>query len=153
MIKNSIREKDLLASVLVSDINTVNQCIEEGISIDTHDIWGRTALMIASGVGNLSMVKYLVGAGASIDMVTFFIYRTALMIASYDGYHEVVKYLVEVGADTSMQDESGFTALRFAVLNNQYDVIEVLENVNEYLLRKRLGIENGSDVIKDSCIF
>ncbi len=41
--------------------------------------------------------------------------QTALMLACLKGYAGLVKYLLKKGADISMTDQTGFTALLYAV--------------------------------------
>ena len=65
-----------------------------------------TALMIASFLCRESVVKELLGNGASMDVQTEN-GRTALMIASQKGHEAVVKALLGKGARLDVQEKDG----------------------------------------------
>ena len=88
--------------------------------------------------GNLDKVKDCIAQGAQLNAQDPKNGLTALMkavindeIAVIDGI-AVIKYLIEKGADVNMQDQIGYTALMYAVINSQLPIIKYL-------------IENGAD--------
>ena len=70
---------------------------------------GATGLMIASLVGYVEMVRFLVAKGARVERKLAFGDDTALMTAAKRGHLEVVRVLCEAGADidaTTTQSEA-----------------------------------------------
>ena len=79
-----------------------------------------TALNIAAFNGHLSVVEFLVGAGASVD-------DGALRSAASGGQLAVVRYLVEEqGADLEATGYDGSTALHDAAWYGRLSVVEYL---------------------------
>ena len=74
-------------------IQTVDESNDENVLSD--------AIYLASELGHLEKVKYLVENGADVNAKDRFD-RTALIFASENGHFEIVKYLVENGADFTM---------------------------------------------------
>lgn len=72
--------------------------------------------MIASTVGSLDIVKYLLEKGAAINDTNMDCQK-ALMRASYDGHSDVVKYLIDKGASINAKDKHGQTALTMTSSN------------------------------------
>ena len=72
-----------------------------------------TALLMASRLGNTSVVRVLLGAGADPEIKASD-GNTALIWASYKGRLPVVKLLLRHGVDWSATDKSGKTALSWA---------------------------------------
>src|SRR5688500_11448494 len=75
-----------------------------------------TALLFAAEKGNLSIVKYLIDNGASVNDVSRYSGFTALHCASLNGRIEIVKYLIDNGASVNdVSRDSGCTALHYAI--------------------------------------
>jgi ankyrin repeat protein len=88
----------------------------------------RTALQDAAAFGDLAMVRMLVEKGADIQAVDTRGY-TALMRAalSYEpGAAQVVEYLLARGASTSLKNETGDTALSFALRFGETPIVAML---------------------------
>ena len=105
-------------------LSLVIYSIKEGANIYRDDY--KAPLIIASQIGNLDAVKYLVEQGVNIHVND----DDAVAIASLGGHLDVVKYLVEHGADIHIEDEY---ALRWASRNGHLDVVKYL-------------VEQGADI-------
>lgn len=98
----------------------------QGADVDMRDENGDTALIIASAVGNVVLVRYLHEAGASVASRNRTGW-TALHLACYQGCEPVVKYLLAVGqCDLEECNGHGSTALMVAVPRNHGDVVRLL---------------------------
>jgi ankyrin repeat protein len=83
-----------------------------------------TPLVLASGQGNLSIVKILVNSGASVDEWNYSgVYP--LHYASENGHTSIVQLLLELGA-TQKQDHDFGTPLHLAASNGHADVVHRL---------------------------
>jgi hypothetical protein len=97
-------------------------CLNKGVKINTKN----DALISASILGHLEVVKYLVEKGVDVNTQS----SAALRFASQYGKLEVVKYLLENGADIHSRNDE---ALILASQNGHLDVVRYL-------------VENGADV-------
>lgn len=86
---------------------------------------GESALMRASFLGKVELVKALIKHGAEPNLVDSK-RQTALMKACTKGSIETVQTLLENGAAINAQDEDGNTPLLIALMNNQYDIARQL---------------------------
>jgi ankyrin repeat protein len=100
--------------------------LDAGMSTDTLDIEGRTALMYASYNGYTPIVKKLLEKGANVNLQDKY-GRTALMMASSGPYSETVKLLLEKYADPNIVDtEEHFSALMYAASEGQMENVKLL---------------------------
>ena len=101
--------------------------LEIGADVNaSQDGFGFTALMAASGNGNLETAEILLEKGAALN-ATFDGERgqTALIIASEQGHLKLVKLLLSKGADKEIRDAEG---------KNAFDVAKTIEIREELLL-------------------
>lgn len=76
--------------------------IHKGININIKgDIFDASPLRVAAGAGHLEIVKYLIEAGAELDVTL--VKRNPLFGSIYGGHKEVVEFLVEKGIDISIR--------------------------------------------------
>ena len=125
-----------------------------GASTSSTDAVGDTPLHAAVGSGNLEIVKYLVGQGASIDAKNT-AGETPLHYAAAYGHLAIVKYLDEQGADLTITSNDGSTPAQTADLSGQ-------TAVNTYLGPKtaaearaeltRLGVAYTAKAFVDSAV-
>lgn len=87
--------------------------------------FGETPLMLATQIGNISILEILIKAGAQIDAQD---YRgqTALHRAAICGHEGVAQLLKDKGADLNIADDQGETALVLAIENSQSEMVEFL---------------------------
>jgi len=81
--------------------------------LDSRDRHGNTALMNACWKGHLHVVRFLVEAGASINLQNYYGW-TAMMWAVNHNAVRVVDYLIEKSADLHIVTPVGRTAVEFA---------------------------------------
>lgn len=67
MTDTKITDEDFLAAAARGDVDLVKAGLAAGLSADTADAYGNTALMVASARGQRDVVQALIDAGASTD--------------------------------------------------------------------------------------
>ena len=95
-----------------------------GINILTHN--GSTPLIIASGLGHLSVVETLLVEYSNDPNFRNEIGMTALLFACQNGHYQMVEILLKNGADPYIQSISGSTALILSSQNGHQQVVELL---------------------------
>ncbi|XP_055957133.1 poly [ADP-ribose] polymerase tankyrase [Patella vulgata] len=84
-----------------------------------------SALMIAAATGQLEIVRMLVQAGATVELLDKF-KRTALTHAIKNGNTHVASYLLYLGADPNRTDSSGNTLVHYAAAYGWYFCLKLL---------------------------
>jgi ankyrin repeat protein len=101
-------------------VGIAERVLAAGIDVNATYGHGLTALMWAAGHANdapepegVATVRFLIGAGAALDMVDDR-GRTALMIAAERGHPAIVDELLSAGADPGLRDLAGDDAASLA---------------------------------------
>ena len=122
-----VRRNDeaIVDAAFSGDLAEVRRLYEDGVSLDSTDDFGWTALMSASYQGHSSIVDYLINNGAALDIGSN---RgdTALMWAANYGREKVLKQLIAAGADLNVRNNNGYTALMVAVMNDHRSCVAQL---------------------------
>ena len=130
------------------DLAGVQECLVNGVNINTKGEYGYTALMGAVDRHHVEMVKFLVENGADINIKNDYdmtaLNSSYLSDINYDGdqemwdamaefdainkpkNREILKYLIENGADTSVKNSSGYPILIWAIQEWEIEIVEVL---------------------------
>ena len=80
----------------------------------------------AAAMGDLDLVKSLIGKGAKVNRREDSFFKTPLHRAAMSGHIEVVKVLLAKGADIDARDSDGYSALHHAVEGGRVEVVELL---------------------------
>ena len=94
----------------------VNVCDEYGISLLTHAVWG----------GMVDAAKLMIAVGADVNSGIPDDGVTPLMSAAELGDESVIHALIDAGADIKAVDESGASALRYAIWNGHVEAAQLL---------------------------
>jgi len=109
--------------------DTVELLIRKGANIHTSDNEGRTPLAIAKQRGHTEIVELLKKHGAIEDTAAVSPETettSSLHEAIVAGDIDEIKRLIDEGADVNAKDESGYTALYYAIWNEDKALIELL---------------------------
>ncbi len=120
------------------DVQLINKLLEEGISVNITNDYGRTPLMNAAWHDQVEVIKFLITNGADVNIQNAE-GMTALMTAAGGGnwdMHgdiipsgniEAIQVLLENGADPNIKNNDGYTALDIATFDNpRLEAIEML---------------------------
>jgi uncharacterized protein len=114
-----------LSFVLSGNTKIVRLFLIAGMSPETSDQNGITALMWGAGKGHAEIVKLLLEHGAQVNSKTAK-GRTALMSAAYFGQIETLKILIAHGADLTIKDFENKSAKNLASERNHPVISEIL---------------------------
>jgi hypothetical protein len=90
--------QQLLEAARRGDTRNVERLLSRGAVVDARSAYGRTALDVAAGKGNLDVVKLLIKHKANVNARDSFYHATPLTWAAMSHRKEVVKALLEAGA-------------------------------------------------------
>lgn len=107
----------------------VTLLLEKGADVEfIGERHARTPLMEAAGVGNNSIIKQLVGKGATVNAKDYE-GTTPLHFAVMYGHLETVKLLIELGADPNVQAAGlGRTPMSLAEANGYMEIVQILKD-------------------------
>ena len=108
------------------DLATVKALITRGVSVNTAQGDGMTALHWAAERGDTAMTSVLIAAKAGVNAVTRIGAYTPLHIAARSGHGAVVIALLKAGSDPNGMTESGVTPLHFASASGTVEGIAAL---------------------------
>ncbi len=120
----------------IGDLRAIKRLLADGVSEDSADEDGMTALMAASFCGQVKAVQALLDAGADPDTQDVS-GTTALMNAvlasgemdqgeTHPIFFEIVELLLDADADVEIEDEDGLTARDHALAYSLMDAAERL---------------------------
>ncbi|KAL6557209.1 hypothetical protein OROMI_017559 [Orobanche minor] len=107
------------------DIDDVKSIASAGVSLDSKNSEGRTALHMASANGHHDIVDYLIQSGVEVN-VSNTEKNTPLHWACLNGHIEVVKHLVLAGAGLSLLNSHERTPIDEAISSRKMDVIDAI---------------------------
>lgn len=118
-------EKAFLTAAEHGRTETVNFFADKVVSIDTKDILGNTALVIAAGKGDFATSKLLVEKGADVNAAGYE-GMTAFLTAVKYGYNEIAEFLISKGARLDVKNSFGSTALTLAEQHGHRKIVSLL---------------------------
>ncbi|MEH1941396.1 MAG: ankyrin repeat domain-containing protein [Nostoc sp.] len=141
-IKEATGTRVLSEAVKEDSMEIVSLLIELGAEVNDEDrvIYdNETPLAIAASKGNLEMVKFIINAGAVVNIpLKDPEYWTPLMCAVSSGNLNIVKLLVEAGADVNEIRDGGNFPLAIASNNGYSEIFNYLAPLTNIELRQQL---------------
>ncbi|KAL2456208.1 GA-binding protein subunit beta-2 like [Abeliophyllum distichum] len=127
--------RDQATAARYDDIDDVISIASAGVSLDSKDPQGRTALHMAAANGHLDIIEYLLCNGADINASNVE-KNTPLHWACLNGHIEVVKHLILAGANVSLLNSHERTPMDEAISRGKMDMIDA---VNEAVAQVELS--------------
>ncbi|RYP72193.1 hypothetical protein DL771_004323 [Monosporascus sp. 5C6A] len=129
--RNALQHSVLARSLgVVSSLDVVRSLLDSGASVDAADIWGDTALALASrrlgSPDQNAIIELLLDRGARIDSRND-TGSTPLHVAASEAPPETVSFLLLHGADIDTQDSELKTPIMVAVEVDEADNVRVLQ--------------------------
>ncbi|XP_064939202.1 uncharacterized protein LOC135650192 isoform X4 [Musa acuminata AAA Group] len=120
-----------VAAARYDDLEDLVSILSVGISPNSRDSQGRTALHMAAANGHLEIVEYLIQNGADASMKQDLNAlnsekNSPLHWACLNGHIEVVKLLIQGGASVSLLNSHERTPMDEAVSRGKMDVINAI---------------------------
>lgn len=139
-----------LPEIAATDSNRrVIEAIQSGIEVDQKDEIGNTALIVAAGRGNDSLVKFLLKNGANVNAPTKTTVSsarggTALIYAARYGHNKIVELLVQAGADVNARTAWAETPLYETTVRGDLKIFRYLvrHGAKPTLLETFVSIQN-----------
>jgi len=114
---------DLIRASRESDYDEVKRLLENGADPDLQDVYGWTALMVASRWDYEIIARLLLKHNADPDIQDNY-GKTAIMEASSKGHKNIIQLLLEKGANPDIQDDEEKTAFDLAFNDEMRELLE-----------------------------
>lgn len=114
-------------AVMDGDTAGVVALLDKGADVNAkgkHSGW--TPLFLAARKGDTELVNFLLNQGADANVKSSVRRRTAIMEATRNRNLSTVKALLHADSDVDSVDWEGYTALMFAAISGQSDIVDVL---------------------------
>lgn len=106
--------------------------LQLGANLNKTDVNGRTALMLATSVGNSYFLQRIIENYADINKTDNFGW-SALIFAIYYSHKDIAQDLLIAGADVNTITNNGQTALQIATQLQNSDMIALLKDYGAYV--------------------
>jgi len=120
--KNIYKLNQLNTAIVINDMNTIMELLENNIDLNAPDAHGWYPIMYAVEYGNVEVMKLLIHHGASpnvIDLRTGYSLLMKLLSKKYyPNQYLLIKELLQHGIDINIISNTGKTALYLARLNH-----------------------------------
>jgi uncharacterized protein len=130
---HSLKDKALLDAVRTEGYASVKHLLREGANPNAQDDCGVSAVTYAAAILHPDILKELIAAGATVNVIDDFDHKPPLLWAleSTEGkgegrIYEIAKLLVQAGADVNFKGESFRTGLILAATKGLDKVAELL---------------------------
>ncbi len=131
--KGEKKFNEFIDAIGMSDKVKIRTMIKEGFGVNMADENGRTALMFAMMVGDLSVIKMLIKAGANLEQKAQDDETAFLYACRFTKNVKVIEYLIKQGVNTQAKNIYGNNALFVAAeYNKSWKVVEYLINTKLY---------------------
>jgi ankyrin repeat protein len=124
-VESTRGDPDLVLAARFGQRDTVRLLLDQGVTPDSRDGLGRTALIAAAGEKDHAITALLIDRGADVA-ATDSEGATALMHAASNGQLDNLRLLLAAGADVNALDRGGETALSAAVRFGRVSIVEYL---------------------------
>jgi hypothetical protein len=107
-------------------VQEVSLFLAAGFSPDTRNKTGVPIINAAARNGNLEVARFLIAAGAQVNLTADDRGTSALLDGVMGNYSELVEELTNAGTDVNIKSKDGQTALIIAVGSGNEKIVEIL---------------------------
>jgi ankyrin repeat protein len=125
-LRQDFTPDNFVMAAVHGDAKVVELFITAGMDVNISPDNGMSALIGASGEGNLDVVRLLIQKSAKVDAKNNEAGVTALLLAAANGKDDAVKLLVQSGANINETDNDGDTPLLQAVAKGHVQIVKFL---------------------------
>lgn len=118
-------------AVQENNMELVKLFLEKGADINAVDGWKQNCLFKTY---NIEMVKYLIEHGANVNQIDI---HGVIPLLNVTWYYDLAKLYIEKGANIYHEDEEGDSILFYALMNDNYDLVEYLIKVKKINIRNK----------------
>ena len=123
--QNLCGQSDIFELARRGSVQEVKAVVKETPNVlNAKDQRGSTPLVLACYYNNFEVVEYLIQVVDDINGTTKD--GSPLMASAVKGYNAISKLLITAGADVNLQDANQTTALHYAVMFKNYDLVLML---------------------------
>ena len=118
----------LFSAIATGDIKLVKLFVDQGANVNHISDYRWTPYMLATDIGNMSILKYLFGSGEirNIDY-TNSNGETAYMRAAMNGHTAIMQYLTKnANVKTGLKQSRGYNELILAINNNEAPTVKYI---------------------------
>lgn len=145
-----IRNKEMSNDIKLAKIDML---IRLGVDVNAKSVKEDHALLVATAVGNLPIVEFLVEKGANVNATSSVGFDvSSIVIACQNGYNDIVEFLIEKGARVNVLYSMTNSPLAMAIEYGHKNVVETLikngARVNEPVVFPLVYVSNLVRAIK-----
>lgn len=123
----SDQEHRLFEAVANNDVPTVQTLVKNGVNINTQDVRGRTALLVAVEKHDVESAKVLLDAGADVNIQDQK-QDSPLLLAGAEGMVDIMKLMLKAKPDFTLYNRFGGTSLVPAAERGHVKMVKLLVN-------------------------
>ena len=137
---DDLRLDRFMKAVGSGNLEAIEAALTSGINVDSFDAMGTTALCIIASIGNATIARALIKAGADVNFGEETLGLTPLIEAAgniaaaiyYGGperetdHLEVIQLLIEAGADVNLPTRDGYRPLMAAASSGSIKAVKLL---------------------------
>lgn len=128
LIRNKKKNIDIFEACCIGELDIVKKSLAEKPElVNSFSTDGFTPLGLSCFFGHFEIVKYLVGAGADVNIPSSNPFKVApIHSASAISNYDITDLLIRHGANVNATQQSGVTPLHSAAHNGKVDIIKLL---------------------------
>lgn len=143
----AIDKNSLYEIISTENMTKFSEILSSDFEVDEQDLDGNTPLMIASALGKVNFVEFLLDLGANPKKRNYE-GSTALHRAAFGGHNDVIEVLIDSGAIVNMPDLDGITPLMRAVEGERRFTVELLVKRGAMIQFKNIHGRSAMDIAK-----
>ena len=118
-------DRELIEASENNNPSKVQELLKQGANVDSRDLRGRTALLIAVAENHVEVARLLIEADANVNIQDR-ILDSPLLLAGAEGTLEILKMILQANPDFSLYNRYGGTALVPACERGHVEVVRTL---------------------------